>query len=185
MEKTTIGEKQKLFKGVSKHFYTEKYYFKDDGIFPNNTLPVIVYRRILNLPRIFPSRFVMRLFHSNNWSNAIETGVYHYHHYHSNTHEVLGIIRGKTRLKIGGENGTEISLQKSDVIIIPAGVAHKNLEEEEAILCVGAYPEGVDYDMNYGNTVERPKADETISSVPIPLSDPVLGLSGGINQWWN
>jgi uncharacterized protein YjlB len=44
-------------------------------------------------------------FAANNWTNSWRWGVYPFHHYHSNTHEVLGVFRGSALLHLGGEKG--------------------------------------------------------------------------------
>ena len=71
-----------------------------------------------------------------------------------------------------------------DVIIIPAGVAHKNLGSSGDFRCVGAYPPGQDWDMNYGKAGERPAADENIANVPLPVADPVFGFEGPLMKNW-
>jgi uncharacterized protein YjlB len=171
---------------ASSNAATEKYFLKDDGIFPNNArLPVVVYRQILQLPLLFPAVAVKRMFEKNNWKNAWRAGIFEMHHYHSITHEVLGVYSGQTELLLGGENGIKITLKKGDVIIIPAGVAHKNLKKQNDIACIGAYPDGKDYDMNYGVKEERTKTDKNIKAVPLPKTDPVFGRSNGIAEKWS
>jgi uncharacterized protein YjlB len=71
------------------------------------------------------------------------------------------------------------------VIIIPAGVAHKNMGKEKAAICVGGYPDGKDYDMNYGRAEERPRTDIVIGGLPIPRTDPVFGKKGLPEIWGN
>jgi uncharacterized protein YjlB len=167
-----------------KYFVEYSYILEDDGIFPNSKLPVLLYKNVLDLPALFPAMYVENLFKGNQWTNSWKAGVFTYHHYHSVTHEVLGAYHGKTEMQLGGEAGTKIIFEKGDVLIIPAGVAHKNLGAEDDIACVGAYPDGKSYDMNYGKTGERPIADTNIANVPIPEKDPVLGLKGGIENYW-
>lgn len=162
----------------------ETYYLKDDGVFPNSILPVLLYKGILDLPIILPSNYITKLFKQNNWSNSWKNGIFEYHHYHSVTHEVLGVYKGVTTLQLGGEKGIKIKIEKGDVLIIPAGVAHKNLGKQNKIKCVGAYPGGKDYDMNYGKEGERPQTDENIKHLSLPQQDPVFGLQGGIKTYW-
>jgi uncharacterized protein YjlB len=39
--------------------------------------------------------------------------------------------------------------------------------------------------MNYGKPGERPQADENITRVPIPLTDPLQGKNGELTKRWN
>ena len=96
---------------------------------------------------------------------------------------MLGIYSGKARVQLGNDAGPVILLEKGDVLIIPAGVVHKNLDEENDVGVVGAYPDGKDYDMNYGKPGERPGTDKNIAAVPLPKTDPLTGEV--IKQWKN
>jgi len=156
----------------------------DNGIFPNSKYPALLYKNALQLPSIFAGSYVKELFRKNNWMNNWKSGVFTYHHYHSITHEVLGIIKGETTILLGGDDGFKVRVEKGDVLIIPAGVAHKNLGNEDDVTCIGAYPDGRDYDMNYGVEFERPKTDENISKVPLPDKDPVFGAKGLLFNYW-
>lgn len=162
----------------------EKYSLKDDGIFPNSCIPVLYYPQALDLPKLFPARAIKKLFQKNNWKNNWKQGIYTYHHYHSTTHEAIGICKGETLLQLGGENGITLFVEAGDVLIIPAGVAHMNLGKENDISCVGGYPGGKEYDMNYGKAGERPGTDKNIALVPLPKTDPVFGKKGGLLELW-
>ena len=166
------------------NYIVERFYLKDDGTFPNSELSVLLYKDVLKVPKLFPAFAIKRLFRSNRWTNSWSAGIYEYHHYHSTTHEALGVYNGRATLKLGGEKGIEVRIEKGDVLIIPAGVAHKNLDKENAIKCVGAYPNGKDWDMNYGKEGERPKTDKNIAKVPIPDTDPVFGTVRGVQRLW-
>lgn len=166
------------------NYIVERFYLKDDGTFPNSDLSVLLYKNVLEVPKLFPALAIAKLFRSNNWSNTWKGGIYEYHHYHSITHEALGMYEGKATLQLGGPKGIEVRVEKGDVLIIPAGVAHKNLDSENAIKCVGAYPNGKDFDMNYGKEGERPKTDKNIARVEIPSSDPVFGTIRGVHRLW-
>jgi uncharacterized protein YjlB len=169
---------------INQKYELKKYYFQDDGIFPNSRLPVLHYKGILKLPLLLAAASIVSLFEKNRWRNSWKSGIYEYHHYHSITHEVLGAYNGETELLLGGAKGTAVKIEKGDVVIIPAGVAHKNEGKENGVKCVGAYPDGMDYDMNYGKPGERPLADQNIRSVPIPAKDPVFGLRGDLHTYW-
>src|SRR4051794_23881765 len=97
--------------------------------FPNNeNLPLLVYKGVLHLHPDDSTDAVVELFKSNNWTNSWKDSILHKHHFHSTTHEVLGIFCGKADVQFGGDESTVIELVRGDVVIIPAGVAHKNLE---------------------------------------------------------
>jgi uncharacterized protein YjlB len=162
-----------------------QYILKDNGRFPNNDLPVLFYKQAIKLPLLFRAQKVKQLFQKHHWTNNWRNGVYTFHHYHSNTHEVMAVINGSTILQLGGENGIHLKIEKGDVILIPAGVAHRNLGKEKDVICIGGYPRGKDYDMNYGKEGERPGADERIAQVNIPRFDPLTGEPDPLNKIWN
>jgi uncharacterized protein YjlB len=162
----------------------QQYFLNDNGIFPNNILPVLYYPNALRLPSLFSSRYAKNIFEKNGWSNTWRNGIYTYHHYHSVTHEAMAIIRGKTRIQLGGDDGVELTVQKGDVLIIPAGVAHKNLGNEKDAIAIGGYPRGKDYDMNYGKPGERPGTDNKIKKLSVPSTDPLLGKANGVPKIW-
>jgi uncharacterized protein YjlB len=169
----------KVEETVVKHFYV-----RDNGRFPNSSLPVIFYKSVLHVSSLFPARDIIKLFASNNWKNSWKDGVYTYHHYHSNSHEVLGFYKGSTTLRLGGDDGVEIVVGKGDVLIIPAGVAHQNLQNETDVSCVGAYTDGISYDIKLGISGERPQTDENIAKVELPICDPVFGQLGELHSLW-
>jgi uncharacterized protein YjlB len=162
----------------------EEIFLTNNGAFPNSFLPVLFYKHALKLPVLLRANHVRKLFQSHNWSNNWQAGIFTYHHYHSNTHEVMGVIKGHASIILGGENGRVITLHEGDVLVIPAGVAHKNLGKENDVACIGGYPYGMEYDINYGKEGERPAADERIAKVELPDNDPVTGKEGYLLSIW-
>ncbi len=87
-------------------------------------------------------------------------------HFHSATHEVLRVVAGGARLCFGGEEDPqrfEPTVPQGDLIVVPAGVRHRLLEEnqgETPFKMVGSYPPGKQWDMCYGETGEEGKAQE-------------------------
>ncbi len=161
-----------------------KHIFKDDGQFPNSGLFLLIYKSAIILADEDGSSIFKKIFESNEWKNSWLNGIYDYHHYHSIAHEVLGIYEGKANVQFGGPHGLSENVSKGDVIIIPAGVAHKCNSASDDFKCIGAYPEGSDYDINKGEQSDRPKADENINNVKLPDTDPVYGLSGPLILNW-
>jgi len=159
-------------------------FLKDDGIFPNSELPVLLYKQAFQIPVLFGGIAVRNVFRRNGWTNNWRHGIYTFNHYHSTAHEVLGVIKGSAHVQLGGSHGTDVLLAKGDVLVIPAGVAHKNNSEEKALICIGGYPNGRNFDINKGMAGERPRADRQIADVPIPDTDPVTGLQEGLPSIW-
>ncbi len=158
---------------------------QDDGSIPNNPrLPLLVYQGVLQLPTQNSAGAIEKIFDTNQWGRSWRNGIYSFHHYHSTAHEVLACYIGLAEVKIGGENGITLSVKRGDVIIIPAGVGHKNLGSSSDFRVVGAYPPGPTWDMNYGKPDERPQADENIARVPLPPADPIFGPTGPLGEHW-
>lgn len=163
----------------------EKFFFEDNGVIPNNKLPLLLYRNTFEKRGGEGAAWLEEQFEKNNWLNAWRNGVYSYHHYHSTSHEVLGVYCGNANLHLGGELGTKVKVEAGDIIIIPAGVGHKNLGSSRDFRVVGAYPEGRSYDLKTGKSGERPEADRNIAKLPIPSTDPLMGKKGGLTDIWN
>ncbi len=158
------------------------------GSFPTTeSLPLLYYPGAVSLsdsPSDPAARFEA-LFERNEWPGAWRNGIYHYHHYHSTAHETLGIYRGSAVVRLGGEvNGIVVELHAGDVVVIPAGVAHKRLSATPDLGVVGAYPPEQKVDMNYGQAGERPGTDRNIEALPLPSTDPVTGVSGPLVRLW-
>jgi uncharacterized protein YjlB len=159
---------------------------RDDGTFPNNEqLPLVLYRGAIRGAEDDPAATIEQVFAANGWGNSWRNGIFPYHHYHSTAHEVLGVARGTAQVQLGGDsNGVTFEVQAGDVLILPAGVAHKNLGSSADFQVVGAYPAGQRWDMNYGKPGERPQADQQIAQVPRPETDPVYGQGGPPAEQW-
>jgi uncharacterized protein YjlB len=158
--------------------------FKDDGTIPNNRLHLLLYRGVLPVGSDDPAKRVVQQFAANNWTNSWRNGIYPFHHYHSTSHEVLGVYRGSATVRLGGEQGKDFQVQPGDVIVIPAGVGHKNLGASDDFGVVGAYPDGRDWDLLTGRPGERPQADHNIAALPVPGQDPVYGMNGPLREIW-
>jgi len=157
----------------------------DDGIFPNNAqLPLLLYSQVFCADSANLSTRIRELFAKNHWGGAWVNGVFSYHHYHSTTHEVLAVCAGQAELQLGGPTGMRQIVQPGDVIIIPAGVAHRNLGPNSDFSVVGAYPRGQAPDLCYGNADERPLTVKTIAALPLPGCDPLYGPHGPLMECW-
>ena len=167
----------------------QPYTFKDDGVYPNNSeLPALFYLDSVQFddaPEQDPAAALEGLFLSNGWSGLWTNGIYDYHHYHSVSHEVLGVYSGSAQLQLGGPGGVILPFKKGDVVVIPAGVAHKCVSHSADFGVVGAYPPAQEnYDVLYGLADERPAADLRIKAVALPGIDPVYGETGPLLDYW-
>lgn len=79
----------------------QAYLIGDDGTFPGNRLPALLYKAALEVPVLFPATYVSKLFNENDWSNSWDAGIFTCHHYQSITHEVLGIYSGGATVQLG------------------------------------------------------------------------------------
>lgn len=161
----------------------ETHRFADDGIIPNSGLPLLVYRQVLtgsDLARAFERRFG-----ANDWRGGWRNGIFDYHHFHSTSHEVLGIAAGSATVRFGGPHGEAVAVAAGDVVVIPAGVGHKLESGSGDLLVVGAYPEGRAYDLRRGDPAERAEVLANIAAVPLPSTDPLVGSGGPLVETWS
>ena len=157
---------------------------KENGHFPNSRVPVLIYQGALNLPANDPAAAIEAVIHTNRWGNDWRNGIFDYHHYHSTAHEALLVYGGSAKVQLGGEGGVSETINAGDVIIIPAGVGHKNLGSTGDFHVVGAYPPDQNVDMKYGRPGERPLADQNIARLVMPATDPVFGGDGPLLEHW-
>jgi uncharacterized protein YjlB len=154
--------------------------FADDGAIPNSRLPLLVYRAAVPAD----AEAIEAAFARNAWPPAWRWGVYPFHHFHSNAHEVLGVFRGAARILFGGPAGKALDVAAGDVVVIPAGVGHRRLSGSADFLVVGAYPPGAEYDLRRGDPAEIAKVRANIARVKLPASDPVGGSTGALIRLW-
>jgi uncharacterized protein YjlB len=138
----------------------EAFHLYDDGLIPNNRVPLLLYSGAV----VDDPSAIELLFKSNGWFGTWRNGIFSFHHYHSVTHEVLGCYSGEAFVCLGGENGIRVTFAAGDVVVIPAGVAHKNLGCSADFGVVGA--------------------DERIAVVPMPAGDPIFGKQGPLLVHW-
>src|SRR5438132_14102012 len=77
----------------------EQFSFKDDGVFPNSAVPLLLYRQAFISDGDDGASVVEERFAENDWTNSWRNGVYSFAHYHSTTHEALGVYCGAATLR--------------------------------------------------------------------------------------
>ena len=162
------------------------YNFEDDGQTPNNpSFPLIHYLSPITLPPEFdPAAVFEDLFALHGWTDAWRDGIYDYLHFHTRTHEVLGIARGHGSVQFGGARGRTLHIKAGDVVVLPAGTGHQRLSASEDFLVVGAYPEGSEYDEPKPSEVDHDEVVAMIAKVKVPDADPVHGKDGPVCRFW-
>jgi uncharacterized protein YjlB len=158
----------------------ESYWFQDDGGIPNSRLPVLVYRGAVS-----GGDQCEQLFAEHGWLGAWRDGIFSFHHFHSTAHEVLGVISGSALVKLGGPGGQQFEVGAGDVLVLPAGTGHCKLGSRGDFLVVGAYPDGMRWDMRRGDPREHDEVVANIRAVPLPREDPVLGADGQLAKLWH
>ena len=161
----------------------ETYRFADDGVVPNNPLPLVVYRGVL-AEGGDRAAACEAMFARNGWPGAWRNGIYGHHHYHSTAHEVLGIAAGNARVRLGGEGGQTVELHAGDVVVIPAGVAHKRESASADLLVIGSYPRSQSPDIRRAEARAHDDAVGHIAAVPLPDADPVTGRAEPLLACW-
>lgn len=149
---------------------------------PNHpSFAVLVYR---DVPGVAAGAEACRdLFACNGWGGSWVNGVLDFHHFHSTSHEVLGVVAGDATLELGGPQGDSFDISAGDVLVLPAGTGHRRASARAGFTVVGAYPAGQeDYDLLRGeDAAEVAAARERISVLGAPSSDPVGGA--GVAGW--
>jgi uncharacterized protein YjlB len=158
--------------------------FADDGLVPNNPLPFIIYKRVIDVDNAQPERTIETVFARHGWGGMWRNGIYDYLHYHSTAHEVLGIARGQARVRFGGDHGKVLELSAGDVAILPAGTGHQCLFGTRDLAVVGAYPPGQTMEITRPTPDNHAKALKLIPEVAIPSTDPVMGEDGPLVRLW-
>lgn len=161
--------------------------FEDDGKTPNNpALQLVLYRGAVGRPRgLDPAAIFEELFAANGWTRSWRNGIYGFLHFHTGTHEVLGIARGRACVQLGGDRGRTIDVEAGDVAVLPAGTGHRRISASGDLLVVGAYPvSAIAVDEARPGEVDHDAAVCRIARVPLPACDPVYGRHGPLMAAW-
>jgi uncharacterized protein YjlB len=164
------------------HKEPEQHWSKPKGMLPNSRFPLLVHRGGVEGGG---AEAVLDRFRANGWLNNWRyPGVYPYRHFHSTTHECLGVATGWMDVEVFGDGGPTIRVSAGDVVVMPAGVSHNMVGHSPDIMMVGGYPDGRDWDnMQQDGLSEelRRAAVKRIMMLPIPSKDPVTGEP--VHEW--
>jgi len=156
----------------------------NDSVPNNPDCPLIVYAQAVPIGGADPAVAFEALFDVNGWPPAWRNGVLPFHHFHSTSHEVLGIYSGEVTVCFGGEGGPEITARAGDVIVVPAGVSHKRIASQGQLGIVGAYPQGHEPDLREADSSLCASHGQRVRQVSKPQLDPVCGAQGGLIEHW-
>ncbi len=159
----------------------ESFRLPGDGAIPNSPLPVLIYQ---GLALASDRARAERGFADNGWLGAWCDGIYAFQHFHSNAHEVLAIVAGSALVALGGPSGRLVTVRRGDVIVLPAGTGHANRGASPDLLVVGAYPDGMWWDLRRGSADQYDEVRANLAAVPLPRTDPVLGAAGPLTELW-
>ena len=98
---------------------------------------------------------------------------------------MLGIARGAADVILGGPQGRRFAVAGGDVVVLPAGTGHCSAGPSADLLVVGAYPNGMRWDLRRGDPAEHDEALANITRVPLPDQDPVRGRDGPLVERWD
>ena len=158
---------------------------KPDGGVPNNKLPVLIYHRVIPPDTADNAEYLEHLFRTNGWPPQWRYPVYTFTHFHSNTPEVLGVYAGSAKLQLGGEHGKILEVKIGDVILLPAGIGHKQISADEDFMLVGAYPPQMKADICHDELPQLAARTKAVNAVPLPATDPVTGHTEGSMLAWH
>lgn len=155
----------------------ETFILRQQGWVPNNErLPALLYRGAVKAEGRKAAEAFEQLFAVHGWPPQWRGSVFDYHHYHSTAHEALGVFAGFATLQLGGPGGKSVDVQAGDALLLPVGTGHCRVAGSDDFQVVGAYPEGMNWDVCTG----APSADTRagMKALPLPHRDPVTGLPG-------
>ncbi len=159
----------------------QKLFLREDPDVPNNpALPVLVYREIIPRDAEGKDRIFRQRFQQSGWGGIWRDGIFSYHHFHPDAHEALGIASGWVDVQLGGDSGQRVRLEAGDLVVLPVGTGHRNLDASDDLVVIGAYPQGQE---NY-TTLRSKREKGATPNAPRPDSDPFYGGDGSLTAIW-
>ena len=75
-------------------------------------------------------------------------------------------------------------MRAGDVVVIPAGVAHKRESASSDLLVIGSYPKGQRPDICQADAASHDQSANNVARVALPASDPVTGRADPLLDCW-
>ena len=116
--------------------------FEDDGLVPNNPLPLLIYKGAIDVANAHPEKTIEGLFGANGWGDDVAQRRLRLPALPC--HGARGARRrprpGPRPVRRRPRRGDQI--EAGDVAILPAGTGHQRLFASHDFRVVGAYPPG-------------------------------------------
>ncbi|HKK17508.1 MAG TPA: hypothetical protein VJ952_02405 [Opitutales bacterium] len=163
----------------------EAYHFDPgEGHSNHSDLPVLLYGGVLGTEDDLEAA-LKRVFSENGWDDFHRRRVSNKNQFHLRSHEVLGVIEGSALLLLGGAAGKKIELCKNDLLLLPAGTAHRLIMGSSNFRAVSAVPEGQEEDklLNEGDFPAK-YCLQVVQATPRPTTDPYFGHKGPLFDFW-
>lgn len=152
-------------------FELYRLYCYPDETFPNNeSFPLIVFSNAWHGTR----SDAIRKIKESGWTSPWAWGIGSYHHYHSTAWEFLLCVSGRAKIQLGGPHGLLLCIRQGDALLIPPGLAHKQVSLSSDFLLLGSYPTPLRID-----NVRKAPTDQQLQNIMLcspPDKDPVWGL---------
>ena len=145
---------------------------------PNNAdFPAVIARNALG--GAHDDGAVRALLELNGWTGTWTWRVFDYHHFHPDAFEALAVAHGSATLMLGGPQGETVEVEAGDVMILPPGFGHRQIDMRGGFQICGAYPPGQEnYTVVRGSEGYDEAMLQQIASVAPPQADPVWGGNG-------
>ncbi|RVX67749.1 hypothetical protein B0A52_07872 [Exophiala mesophila] len=168
----------------------EVYHLTPNRGAPNSDKPVLIYRDCLPLP--ISEEKTTEFLESHAWVKKGTWGHIDVRHFHPNTHECYGVFQGESTILVGcggvdpDDQGTKIDVSVGDVIVLPAGTGHCNLQSTKDYRYIGVYPDGAPpWRSELGKEpIDLAEMRKETGSVLLPAEDPVNGANGPLLSLW-
>ena len=162
--------------GAKEKFDIFRLSMDDDGTFPNNKeYPLLLYKSAFLGTQ---SKATQMITGSGQWTSPWVWGIFPFHHYHSNAWELLLCTRGEAIIQMGGPTGPMVQVATGDLMLVPPGLAHKQILDSGGFTLLGSYPKDSELRLGPVDTLrEAPTVQqrENIASCPLPPKDPFFG----------
>jgi len=158
--------------------------FEDDGLVPNNRLPLLIYKQVIDFGSEKHEDAIEQVFSANGWGQMWRNGIFDYLHYHATVHEALGVANGNAMVRFGGDHGETLELASGDVAILPGGTGHQCLKASSDFSVVGAYPPGPKMQITRPTPANHAKALKTIPAIEMPERATLLAAKGPLVKLW-